>query len=77
MGALFSPPKPKIVMSPPPPPVPTIDQAARDEQTSRQVRRRIGYRANMRGIVGGGEGGSGSAGLSAPSTAVRQLLGGT
>lgn len=52
MGALFSPPKPKIVMSPPPPPVPTIDQAAQDEQYSRFMRRRRGFAANSRGAPG-------------------------
>lgn len=64
MGALFSPPKPpKITMAPPPPPVPTIDQAAQDEQYSRNLRRRRGYRANTTGAA------------DITSTAVRQLLG--
>lgn len=66
MGALFSPPKPpKIVMAPPPPPVPTIDQAAQDEQYSRNLRRRVGFRANT--AIGGNS--------ITPSVASKTLLG--
>lgn len=65
MGALFSPPKPRIVMSPPPPPVPTIDQAAQDEQFFRQLRRRRGFAANSYAAVG----------AITPSVATKQLLG--
>lgn len=65
MSALFSKPKaPKIVQAPPPPPVPTIDQAANSEEYSRQLRRRKGHLAN---VTGGGS--------SPVSTAARQLLG--
>lgn len=66
MTALFSRPKmPTIVQAPPPPPVPTIDQAADNELYSRQLRRRRGFFANQL---------SGQSNPN-PSVAVRTLLG--
>jgi hypothetical protein len=53
----------RVVQSPPPPPVPTIDQAAQGEEYSRKLRRRRGHAQNKTGATAGA------------SVAARTLLG--
>lgn len=68
MGALFS--KPKVPKAPPvvaPPPVPTVDDAAKNTQEADLLRRRRGRAASM---VNGASGDA-----STPSVGTKMLLG--
>lgn len=47
MGALFKTPKVNVPKAADPPPVPTIDQATRDQNETKRVRRRRGLQGNI------------------------------